>query len=188
MSLGAMQNHAEGGDHWVNQHYRTMTQHPDKPHEFKTNHEGIFPPLIDHDHDKHEWTHVGHARDIKPGEFRQITKTKSHPKGISHEDFHQALRRFHDQNNGKHWLGTPAKEGHLDHVDQHPLIQKFRDYHGNTGHPTGDYIQKKNLGVWEHPHTGERHIVARDHGFNTDVAHAYQQAQHMKARKMNGFY
>ena len=37
--------------------------------------------------------------------------------------------------------------------------------------------QIKNLGVFEHPVTGEAHIVARDHGYGTDVMHAYSMAR-----------
>jgi peptide methionine sulfoxide reductase MsrB len=178
LSLGALQNHAEGGDHWVNRTYRILTKkHPDHPsnNEYESNTDkGIFPPLIDHDHEHHEWTKVGHARDIRAGEFRKLTKTKEHPKGISHDDFCKTLNRFHERNNGKYWK-SPERDKHLDQIESHPLIQKFMDYHGNTGHPAYDYQQKKNLGVFEHPN-GTNHIVARDHGFNSNVQQAYHQA------------
>ena len=182
MSLGALQNKAEGGDHWVNHNYRMLTHEPEKGanHYSSNKEDGIFPPLLDHDHEHHEWSHVGHARDIKPGEFNKLTKTKEHPKGISHKDFTGAMDRFHNRNNGKHWISAPAHEAHLDHVDKHPLVQRFQDYHGNTGHPPTDYHQKKNLGVWEHP-DGSHHIVARDHGFDTEVADAYSKAHQKKA-------
>jgi hypothetical protein len=178
-----LQNQAEGGDHWVNHNYRILTQDSEHPGHYHSNKEsGIFPPLIDHDHENHEWTHIGHARDIRPGEFRKLTKTKEHPNGISHQDFHLALRRFHDKNHGKYWGRDAKHEAHLDHVDTHPLVQKFMDYHGNTGHPPYDYAQKKNLGVWEHP-DGSQHIVARDHGFNSDVMSAYQKAMMARAQQ-----
>lgn len=177
MSLGALQNHAEGGDHWVNNNYRILRK-GDNHGEYHKNYDtGIFPPLVDHDHEHHQWSQVGHARDIKPGEFRKLTKTPEHPDGISHEDFTKSLNRFHERNNGKYW--TRDSETHLDHVDKHPLVQKFQDYHGNTGNPTYDYQQKKNLGVFESP-DGSKHIVARDHGYNIDVSKAYQNA-HEKA-------
>lgn len=176
-SLGELQNRAEGGDHWVNQQYRTLTHH--EGDHFKTNEHGIFPPLIDHDHEGHQWSKVGHAKDINAGDFKNLTKTESHPEGITHKDFTRALNRFHEQNNGKYWGGNKQSEAHLDHVSEHPLVQKFMDYHGNTGHPTYDYQQIKNLGVWHHP-DGSKHIVARDHGFDTDVAKAYQKARKSK--------
>ena len=182
IGLGAMQNRAENADNYTNHHHRILS----KDHhtgEYHTNHDyGIFPPLIDHDHQNHEWSHTGHARDIKAGEFRKLTKNKAYPKGISHEEFHTALKRNYDKNNGKYWGGTLEHEKHMDHVTDHPLVQKFKEYHDNTGHPPHDYGQLKNLGVWHHPIDGSQHIVARDHGFDTEVAHAYSEA---RKRKMN---
>ena len=176
LGLGAMQNRAEGGDHWVNNNYRVLS---DTGHgHFETNTDrGIFPPLVDHDHDSHEWTKVGHARDVKAADWKKLTKTESHPQGITHRDFVDTLIRFHNRNNGKYWEGSREKEARLDHVEQHPLVQKFIDYHGNTGNAPHDYAQQKNLGVWKHPVTGEEHIVARDHGFDHDVEGSYRKAR-----------
>lgn len=180
-SLGALQNKAEGGDHWVNQQYRVLNEHPHKDGVYKTNTEhGIFPPLIAHDHEHHQWSKVGHVKDISKEDFKNLTKTESHPKGITHKEFTDSLERFHDRNNGKYWEGNEAHEKHLDHIDEHPLVQKFQDYHGNTGNPPHDYRQIKNMGVWHHP-DGSKHIVARDHGFDTDVAHAYRKARQKAA-------
>lgn len=180
LGLGQLQNKAEGGDHWVNSNYRILKKHDDK-NEYSSNKEsGIFPPLVDHDHEKHHWTHVGHSRDIKPGEFQKLTKTASHKKGITHKDFCESMERFHHKNNGRYWAGSASTESHLDDVDKHPLVQKFQDYHGNTGHPPHDYRQLKNMGVFEHP-DGSHHIVARDHGFDTDVAKAYKDSNHNRA-------
>lgn len=189
MRLGALQNHAEGGDHWVNSNYRILTHEGQENgvHKFTTNKEGgIFPPLLEHDHVNNEWSHVGHVRDMKPGEFEKLTKTESHPKGIKHRDFVDALVRDHMRNTGRHWGHDPKREAELDHVSQHPLTQKFADYHGNTGNPPTDYYQKKNLGIWQHP-DGSHHIVARDHGFDSTVEHAYKQARENQYKKGRGW-
>ncbi len=86
-SLGSMQNEAENNDHYVNSNYRIITEGDTKGH-YKTNTDkGIFPPLIDHDVQNHEWSHVGHVRDFKSGEFGELTKTEDYPTGISHKDF-----------------------------------------------------------------------------------------------------
>ena len=186
LKLGAMQNRDENGDHWTNNHYRILTKKDDNHYE--TNKEdGIFPPLIDHDHDHHEWSHVGAARDIRAGEFHTLTKTKEFPKGISHKEFTTALERNHERNNGRYWERGEAEEAHLDHVESHPLVQRFTNYHDNTGHPPYDYRQIKNLGVFEHP-DGTKHIVARDHGFSTEVAHAYTNARKNMVKSKFGNY
>jgi hypothetical protein len=175
LPLGAMQNHAENGDHWVNNNYRTLTHTGDD--NFKTNTEsGVFPPLVDHDEHNHEWTKVGHARDVKAGDWKKLTKHKDFPDGITHKQLFQTLMRAHNKRNGKYWDQSKDKEAELDRIERHPLIQKFDDYHGNTGHSPADYQQIKNLGIWKHPVNGSEHIVARDHGYNSDVEGAYKDA------------
>lgn len=176
MSLGQLQNHAENGDDWVNQTYRILSHDTEHPGNYKSNKEsGIFPPLIEHD-DKDHWSHVGHAHDIKGGEFNKLTKTESHPHGISHNEFMAAMDRHHSKSNGGYWDQGPKHEEHMDHISDHPLVQKFQDYHGNTGHPHYDLRQLKNMGVFHHP-DGSKHIVARDHGFSSEVERAYYNAR-----------
>ena len=190
MSLGQLQNKAEGADHYVNSRYRILTENTDKVGHlngsFSSNKEdGIFPPLLSHDHTNHQYTQIGHCRDIKTAaEFKELTKHPDYPKGITHNDFCAALNREHDRNNGRYWGGTSDQESHLDHISKHPIVQKFMNYHNETGNPPYDYAQRKNLGVFEHP-DGSKHLVARDHGFDTEVAHAYKVArinQHINGR------
>jgi len=170
--LGQMQNHAENGDDHVNKKYRILKK--DENGDYHSNHEhGIFPPLIGHDKKHHHWAQVGHARDIKDGEFNKLTKTESHPEGISHSDFTSAINRAHETQHGKYWPRNEETEKHMDHVSNHPLVKKFIHYHKSTGEPGYDYRGIQNLGVFHHP-DGSKHIVARDHGFSTGVTHAYK--------------
>lgn len=181
MSLGQMQNEVENNDHFVNSHYRILRQHDDGSYE--TNHDhGIFPPIVDHDHKQAHWATVGHSKDLKAGDFNKLTKTETHPKGISHDDFCRTLVRHYDRNNGRYWHGSEEHEKHLDHIEEHPLVQKFLDHQMNYNSPPHDYQQKKNMGVFEHP-DGSKHIVARDHGFNKNVSDAYHQARQNKWRR-----
>jgi hypothetical protein len=175
MSLGQMQNDAENNDYFLNSQYRILKQQDDGSYE--TNHEhGIFPPLVDHDNKKAHWATVGHSRDIKAGEFERLTKTETHPKGITHSNFVDTLLRHYDRNNGKYWHRSDVYEKYLDHIEKHPLVQKFLDHQMNYDSPPHDYRQKKNMGVFEHP-DGSKHIVARDHGFNRAVYDAYHAAR-----------
>lgn len=176
MSLGNLQNEAEGGDGFINSQYRILTRKDDN--NFETNTEsGIFPPLIDHDHDGHEWTHVGHADKVTGKQFRALTRTESHPKGISHSEFCEALERVWNEDHGKHWHRGEEKEAAMDHIEEHPLVQKFIDHQRMYGAPPHDYRQLGNMGIWTHPHTGEQHIVARDHGYSESVQKAYGAAR-----------
>jgi hypothetical protein len=181
MHLGQMQNQVEGGDHYLNNHFRILTQHEDG--RYTTNEHGIFPPLIEHDHNNHEWSHVGHVDSISNSHFRHLTRTESFPKGIHHEDFVSTLRRAWDKDHGKHWREHPDVEKQYDRLEEHPLVQKFLDHQRLYGMPPHDYGNIKNLGVWTHPHTLEEHIVARDHGYNEEVMNAYRAAN----RKRYGF-
>lgn len=171
-SVGAMQNEAENGDSYVNSRYRILTKNSDGTHSTNTEH-GIFPPLMDHDKKDHEWAHVGHTEDLNDQKFGELTKTESHPNGISHYNFMQALERDHSRNNGTYFPRERAREKVLDKVEQHPLVQKFLNHQRETGTPPADYDQIENLGVFTHPHTGEKHIVARDHGFDANVEKVY---------------
>lgn len=178
-SLGAMQNEAENGDYFANDNYRILTHRGGN--RFVSNENGIFPPLLAHDQDKHLWSTVGHVRNITDKDWSKLTRTNDFPMGITHKQFHSTLDRFHNRNNGAYHSTSAENERNLDKVEKHPLVQKFMDFHGTFGHPTFDYQQMKNLGVWKHPVTGEEHIVARDHGFSTEVMHAYSRAHMVRA-------
>ena len=173
LSLGRLQNESENNDSYVNDRFRVLTKRGDN--NYTTNDEGIFPPLIEHD-PNHEWSMVGHSRDIGPGEFRKLTKTDTHPKGISHEEFVDALSRDYNRGNGRYWKLSNDNENKLDHIESHPLVQKFLMHQRETATPPYDYRQRKNLGIFEHPN-GTKHIVARDHGFSDQVQKAYGEAR-----------
>lgn len=171
LSLGQLQNDVENNDYFLNSQYRVLHKQDDGSYE--TNHDhGIFPPLVDHDDKTSHWATVGHSRDLKPNEFNQLTKTATHPRGITHKDFVSALVRDYDKEHGRYWERQKQHEDHLDHVASHPLVEKFLNHQRNYGATPHDYRQKKNMGVFEHPN-GQKFIVARDHGFDHNVNEAY---------------
>ena len=176
-SLGEMQNYAEAGEAMTNSSYRILRKDSLNPNEYKTNKDmGIFPPLFDHDDKTYKWLHVGHASNINEKTFKDLTKTNEFPDGISHGDFHTVLMRSHYRNNGKYHQRRPEHEANLDALEEHPLVQKFLNYHNHSGNSPNDYQQIGNMGVWQHP-DGSKHIVARDHGYDNDVESAYKAAR-----------
>jgi hypothetical protein len=179
-SLGQMQNRIENSDYHLNQHHRILT-HVEGNKYTDNSENGIFPPLVDHDHEKHNWSKVAHTSDITKGEFKKRTVTDTHPKGISHTEFCDALERAHTRNHGRYWEKTEHEEKKLDHVESHPLVQKFLDHQNTYDTPPTDYRQIKNLGTFEH--NGTHHIVARDHGYNHETQHAYVEARRKHARQ-----
>lgn len=176
MSLGGLQNRAENSDHLINSQYRIIGKQDNG--QYKTNrHNGIFPPLIDHDDKHHEWAHIGHCPNVSDKEFREITKTDTHPAGISHTDFCDAMERGWNQMHGRYHTKMAHTEARLDHIDKHPLVQKFTRHMVDFDNPPYDYAQLGNMGKWQHPIDKKWHIVARDHGFNREVMDAYSDAR-----------
>lgn len=182
-SLGHMQNQHENDDHFINQEYRVLTKDDDG--NYKHNPSGIFPPLIDHDNEHHEWAHVGHSENLTKKRFKELTKNEHYPDGISHEDFMNVLDREHELERGKYWHGTDKHEEHLDHVSNHPLVQNFLDHQRTYSAPPGDYRTIKNMGVFK---VGNKeHIVARDHGYSEDVSRAYNEVMKKSAQAKGNY-
>jgi hypothetical protein len=176
MSLGGLQNKAENEDHLINSQYRIIGKQGNG--QYKTNHHnGIFPPLIDHDSEHHEWAHTGHCPSVTQKEFKEITKTDTHPNGITHMEFCDAMERGWNQMHGRYHTKMAHTEAKLDHIDTHPLVQKFTRHMVDFDNPPYDYAQLGNMGKWHHPIDKKWHIVARDHGFNREVMDAYSDAR-----------
>ncbi len=177
-SLGEMQNEAENGDVYVNRAYRTLREDSENPGHYETNEEGIFPPLLHHDYENHRYSVVGHAKSINKKRFRELTRNEQFPKGISHEDFMDALTRAHDEDNGRHRQYSKEREAELDKISQHPKVASFINHQRDFGSSPSDYYNIGNLGEWHNPSTGKDELVARDHGFSSRVADAYRRARH----------
>lgn len=183
-SLGELQQEAENGDYFLNQHYRILTKHDDGT--YHTNEDmGIFPPLIDHDYENHQWSRVGSTPDVTQTQFKKLTITPEFPKGITHREFIETLIKHNRKNNGMHWTETKEKEDKYNKLVNHPLIEKFIDHQTTFGSLPDDYEQLKNLGVFTHPITGKQYIVARDHGYTNEVDKAYRNARRVQVGKYN---
>lgn len=183
--LGEMQNRVEA-DRFARDHYGIIRQ-DDNGH-FETNHDrGILAPVVsahgDDGNDKHHWIEMGKISKIGSGDFRRLTKTSEFPKGISHQEFYDAVNREHSHaHGGSHY--SEYDDEHLDKVVDHPLVEKAINVSYDTGMHPGD-LHKTNLGIWKHPHTGEEHIVISDYGFSKDIAKEYTNARRNHAKLNN---
>jgi hypothetical protein len=177
--LGESQNsHEVGASH----DYATLKKNPDGS--FRHNPEGFLPPLLSSS-DKHEYISVGRVEPLKTGDFRSLTKNEEFPKGISHQEFFDAVNKHWQESNGQRHYSSISEEK-LEHVSEHPLVNRAIDFSlGTDTHP--DDFNKRNLGVWAHPVTGEKHIVASDAGFSRFVAKRYQDARKNQMRKQRGY-
>ena len=177
--LGESQNSHEIG---MSQDYATLRENHDGS--FRHNPEGFLHPLISASKN-HEYISVGRVEPLKSGEFRNLTKTKEFPKGISHDEFYHAVNKNWKESNGqKHYSGM--SDEHLDKVSEHPLVNRAIDFSLNSDTDPGDF-NKRNMGVWTHPVTGEKQIVASDAGFSRQVARRYQAARKNQTRKVRGY-
>lgn len=196
LGAGQLQNKVENSNKEVNAKYRILT-HVGKEKDlfghsydkFETNREhGIFPPLLNYDHENHEWAHVGHIHDIKyydhvsggtpkkshqvKNTFENLTITKHFPEGISEREFRRGIEA-HSIKNEEFDEDGNIKRYAKEHTYNHPLVKKFGHYLRNVkGTNPGDFAGP-NLGVFVHPHTGEKHIIARDHGYDEETHKLY---------------
>lgn len=177
--LGQMQNQHEI-DH--SHHYSVLQ--PVGKDDFKTNPEGFLPPLIDHHADGH-WAQVGKIDKLDSKTFKEATKTADFPKGITHKDFYHTVNHEWEQSNGRRHY-SPLSEEHMEKIADHPLVRRAINFCIDTDTHPGDFAVR-NMGVWHHPVTGEKHIVAADAGFSRDVAKAYNNARENMRKKNRGW-
>jgi hypothetical protein len=177
--LGESQNRHEVG---ASNDYATLKKNPDGS--FRHNPEGFLPPLLSSS-DKHEYISVGRVEPLKSGDFRSLTKNEEFPKGISHQEFFDAVNKHWQESNGQRHYSSISEEK-LEHVSEHPLVNRAIDFSLGTDTHPGDF-NKRNLGVWTHPVTGEKQIVASDAGFSRFVAQRYQNARKNQMRKQRGY-
>lgn len=171
--MGHLQNEAEAHPH--NDKYRVL--HRIDNSKFVTNKAGIFAPLLNHDQN-HQWLEVGHVADATAHDWSELTKTKTHPKGIRHADFYDALHHAVYGTEKEYKPATNEKrKKQLESLANHPLVQSFINYHRDTKVSVEDFAGRSNFGVWTHPHTGTRQIVARDIGWSDEIEAARTKAQ-----------
>lgn len=180
--LGEWQNMAEA-EHGIGRY--SILHKQDGQDNYTTNHEnGILAPVLNH-HDDGHWLHMAKIEPIGAGDFRAHTKTEEFPKGISHDEFYDAVNRNYQQAYGKMHYGKTSDE-RLNAIEHHPLIAAAQDFCADTGTHPGDF-NKRNMGVWTHPVHGTKHIVLADYGYDDHIARHYQDARRVKAQKYRGW-
>lgn len=170
--LGEMQNMHEGS-HYIQQAHSVLR--PVDEGKYETNEDGILAPVI-HTHEDGHYLHMGRIDKIGPGDFRNLTKTEEFPKGISHEEFYDALNHEYAQANPSYRHYTRRSDEQLEKLKEHPLVQRAQNFVFDTDTHPADF-HKGNMGVWTHPTTGKKHIVLSDYGYNGEVAKSYQKAR-----------
>ena len=173
--FGEHQNIAEGNRH-LQDSYGMLKLNEDGT--YKTNPNGILAPVI-HAHESGHYLHMGQISPIRAGDFRNLTKTEDFPKGISHNEFYDACNHEFDEANGYRNRFSDDYAEKLEKIKEHPLTSmaiSFSFHHGT--HP-GDFV-KGNMGIWEHPVTGSKHIVISDYGADANLVREYNRARMAK--------
>lgn len=179
--LGQQQNEVES-DHYSNDNYSVLREHA--PGKFKTNPEGILPPHFGHHEDYHH-LEMGKVEPINSKDFKTATIHPDFPKGITHQEFHDAVNHNYQQAHGKKHYGRTSVE-RVEELQDHPLVDKVNEFVGNTDNHPAD-MNKGNMGLWTHPVTGKKHVVISDFGYSKNVAQSYNDAR-KNATKINRGY
>ena len=145
---------------------------------FTTNPHGFLPPLIDHEH-RGKWMSVVKIAPITSRKFTELTKTPDFPHGLTHKTFLNAISYHYDNAHGY----TNMSDPHMDDLILHPLVNNVLRYCAKTNTVPHDF-ERRNLGIWQHPVTGQEHIVASDAGFSFKVMLAYQAAQEARLNRI----
>lgn len=175
--LGEMQNIHE---HDVAHHHGVLEKIGDNEYRTREGHP-FMAPVID-GHEDGAWMHVAKLSPINAASFREATKTESHPKGISDTEFREALEHHVAMCSGERPPNyTRTKQEKIEELVDHPLVESALNMCLDTGTHPGDF-SRRNLGMWEHPVTKRKYVVASDAGFSHEVAKAYQKAR-LKSRE-----
>jgi hypothetical protein len=170
--LGQDQSEVES-DHWVNHHYGIIREGDEKG-KWETNADtGILPPHFGH-HDEFHHIEMGKVEPITAHGFKSATKHSDFPNGITHTEFHDAVRHNWQQAHGQKHYGITSSE-RLEQLQEHPLVQNTTDFCLNTENHPGDF-NKRNMGLWHHPVTGNKHVVISDFGYSKYIAKKYNAA------------
>lgn len=177
MMLGEHQNEIES-DHFVRQHHAVLTHDPSTG-EYHTNPEGVTAPVFDN-HEDHHWLEMGKARNMTKKDFKEATKTSSHPKGLDFDKFHAKLEKDHNDAHGGRGYSPHLSKEDEEHIESHPMYENTTNFiHTSDNHP-GD-LRIQNWGMWKHPITGKEHPVIRDYGFSNQIAKLYHKGRKAKA-------
>lgn len=171
--LGEHQNSAEAD--WFTRQNHSML-HKENDGSYTSNPHGVTAPVLDDHPDHNHWLEMARAEKLTPSKFSELTKTKTHPKGLHFGKFVDTLKHAHSEAHGDTHHGSITTEAERDHIRQHPLYENTEDFMNNAGNHPGD-LRLANYGVWKHPVTGKEHPVITDYGYINDINKLYTKAR-----------
>lgn len=169
--LGEHQNQVES-DYFAHRRYGVI--HENEHGGWDSNDEGILPPHFGHHEDYHH-LEMGRVSPITAKGFREATKHKDFPKGITHTEFLDAVKHNWLSAHG-HRNYSSIPESRIQELQEHPLVQNVTNFIGDTDNSPDDMV-KRNMGLWKHPVTGKNHVVLSDFGGSNKILRLYTNAR-----------
>lgn len=177
MLLGEHQNHVEK-DYLVQHHY-SIIKHI-RHNEYETNPKGILMPIISAHPDNH-YLEVGRCERMDSSSIRAYTKNEKFKRGLTHAQIYDTLNTDYVEAHGKYSVHySVIKPTDFEAIREHPHVENMIDMMHLSGMHPAD-LSPSNMGIWVHPHTGVRHPVILDYGFNKEIGKLYTAAR----RKFN---
>ena len=185
MLLGEHQNMAEA-DGYLQRSYSALRETGVKGH-YEHNPEGCLLPILDESHSDGHWLKGVKLDKYSTNDMKSFTKNSEFPKGISHKEFKTALESEHAHCNG---LSQPydmrGNEDHYEKVKEHPYVNNAINMMLESGMHPAD-LDPRNMGTFVHPHTGVRHPVILDYGYNNEISKLYSKARQNMIRRHRGY-
>jgi hypothetical protein len=176
MLLGQHQNSVES-DHHIIRHHSVLT--PIGDNRYETNENGVLMPVLS-SHPEHHYIECGRAEKYNSNDLRAHTKNAEFPKGLSHQDIVKSLiHEYHNAHGIDHY--SRIKDDVHEKVMEHPHMMNMMDMVNHSSMVPYD-IAPRNMGIWEHPHTGKKYPVCIDYGFSKDISKLYSAARKNKSK------
>lgn len=183
--LGEDQNRLEA-DHFIRDQHSILRQNHDGS--YSTNKHGVLAPVFD-SHPEGHHLEMGRVEPYNAKDLANHTKNADFPKGLTHKQITDAMMREHETAHGTPGVNfNYTKNESILHekVTQHPHVEAMIDMMHNSGMHPGD-LNPRNMGIYVHPVTKERHPVIIDYGFSNDIARKYTKARRNSISKNRGW-
>ena len=180
--LGEHQNEVESDDY--NNEHSVLKE--ESPGTYTTQHHGVLAPVYSSHKDNH-WLEMHKITPMKKGDFKRLTVTETHPKGVSFDDMYHALNREYSDAHGQTYSGKTLDDDHHEHIMSHPWVDNYHSWMLNTGNHPGD-ISPRNMGIFHHPVTGKEYPVVSDYGFSNSVSKRYAELRKRSRDKQQNVY
>lgn len=182
-TMGEDQNALES-DHYINNSYGVL-RHNSHTGEYHSNEHGVLAPVFD-THPEHHHLEMGRVDKFNAKDMASATKTKEFPKGLKLDEVTTTMKYHHDQAHGQRPYLNGYSEEHMEKVADHPWVSNAISMMHDSGMHPGD-VSPRNMGIYTHPVTGEKHPVMIDYGFSNDIAKKYSTARMNMIKKKRGY-